>query len=302
MGENVKHTIREIIKNRTMYLFISPFYILFLCFGLFPILFSAYLALHKWDGMGSISQMEFVGLKQFGFIFQDPKFLEAVKNTFIIWAMANIPLMLTALVVAFLINLATIKFKDAYRIAYYLPNVTSMVAVVIIFQSFFGNHFGFANYLLQKIGLHEVEWLNHDLSVQFIIASMIFWRYMGYNMIIYLSGLQKIPSDLYEAANLDGATMWQTFRNITIPMLRPIILFTVMMSTIGGLQIFTEPMVLATQAGPYQGSETIVLYMYREAFKYSNYGYAAAVSWVMFAIIMVISFLNWKVFKPGEDR
>nr|WP_255570549.1 sugar ABC transporter permease [Cohnella sp. CFH 77786] len=272
---------------------------MFLVFGLFPILFSAYLALNKWDGIG---EMKYVGFRQFQFIITDPEFLDAVKNTFIIWAMANIPLLCCALVVAFLINSAMVRFKDFYRIAYYLPNVTAMVAVVIIFQSFFGNHYGFANYILQKIGLHEVAWFNSALTVQMIIASMIFWRYLGYNMVIYLAGLQKIPSDLYEAANLDGATMWQTFTRITVPMLRPIILFTVMMSTIGGLQIFTEPQVLATLQTPYQGSITILLYMYREAFKFNNFGYAAAVSWVMFAIIMVVSFLNWRIFKPSDDR
>ncbi|OBZ09492.1 MULTISPECIES: carbohydrate ABC transporter permease [Bacillales] len=299
MGTNVRHTWKEVLKNKTLYLFISPFYLLFLVFGLFPILFSAYLAVNKWDGIGDL---EYVGFSQFQFLFKDPKFYDAVQNTFTIWAMANIPLLCSALVFAFLINLSIVRFKDFYRIAFYLPNVTAMVAVVIIFQSFFGNHYGFANYLLQKIGLNEVAWLNHKISVQFIIATMIYWRFLGYNMIIYLAGLQKIPNDLYEAAKIDGATMYDTFSKITIPMLRPIILFTVMMSTIGGLQIFTEPQVLATLTSPYPGSETIVLYLFREAFKYNNYGYAAAVSWVMFAIIMVISFLNWKLFKPADDR
>jgi cellobiose transport system permease protein len=272
---------------------------LFLVFGLFPILFSAYLAVNKWDGIGDL---EYVGLDQFKFLFKDPKFYDSVSNTFIIWAMANIPLLSCALVVAFLINLSLVRFKDFYRIMFYLPNVTAMVAVVIIFQSFFGNHYGFANYLLQKVGLDQIAWLNHKISVQFIIATMIFWRFLGYNMIMYLAGLQKIPNDLYEAAKIDGANMYVTFTKITIPLLRPIILFTVMMSTIGGLQIFTEPQVLSTLTSPYPGSETIVLYLFREAFKYNNYGYAAAVSWVMFAIIMVISFLNWKLFKPADDR
>ncbi|TFE30611.1 carbohydrate ABC transporter permease [Cohnella luojiensis] len=290
--------LKEIYKSRTLYLFISPFYILFLVFSVFPIFFSIYLSVHKWDGIGDMTS---VGFNNFTYMFQDPNFWQALINNVAIWLLANGPMLICALIVAFTINLSITKFKGFFRIAYFLPNITAMVAVVIIFQSMFGNEYGLINFFLEKLGLDKVAWFNTSAGVRVVIAVMIAWRYLGYNAIIYLSGLQRIPKDLYEAADLDGATMFQTFTKITIPMLRPIILFTVMMSTIGGFQIFTEPQVLAGNQAPYPGSETIVLYMFREGFVYQNYGYAAAVSWVLFVIIGLISVLNWKVFNKSDD-
>lgn len=290
--------LKEIYKNRSSYLFISPFYILFLIFSVFPIFFSIYLSLHKWDGIG---EMQSVGFNNFVYMLKDPSFWQVLINNVAIWLLANGPMLLCALVVAFVMNLSIVKFKGFFRITYFLPNITAMVAVVIIFQSMFGNEYGLINYLLQKLGLDKIAWFNSSTGVRVVIAAMIAWRYLGYNAIIYLSGLQRIPKDLYEAAELDGATTFQTFRKITIPMLRPIILFSVMMSTIGGFQIFTEPQVLAGNKAPYPGSDTIVLYMFREGFVYQNYGYAAAVSWVLFIIIGLISLLNWKLFNRSDD-
>ncbi len=290
--------LKEIFKNRTLYLFISPFYILFLIFSVFPIFYSIYLSAHKWDGIG---EMKYVGFKNFSYMFHDPAFWQALVNNVALWIMSNAPQLVCALIVAFVINLAIVRFKGFYRIAYFLPNITAMVAVVIIFQSLFGNEYGLINFLLVKLGLGKIAWFNSAAGVRVVIAVMIGWRYMGYNAIIFLSGLQRIPKDLYEAAELDGAKTHQVFTKITLPMLRPIILFAVMMSTIGGFQIFTEPQVLAGNHAPYPGSDTVVLYMFREGFTYQNYGYAAAVSWVLFFIIGVISILNWKFFNKSDD-
>ncbi|CAM3589825.1 MULTISPECIES: ABC transporter permease subunit [Saccharibacillus] len=289
---------KEIYKSRTLYLFISPFYILFLIFSVFPIFFSMYLAVHDWDGIGT---MNYVGFSNFVYMFKDPTFWQALVNNIALWILGNGPMLICALVVAYVINLSIIKFKSFFRIAFFLPNITAMVAVVIIFQSLFGNEYGLINFLLQELGLNKVEWFNSSFGVRVVIASMISWRYMGYNAIIFLSGLQKIPKDLYEAAELDGATLFQSFTKITLPMLRPIILFSVMMSTIGGFQIFTEPQVLAGTQSPYPGSDTIVLYMFREGFTYQHYGYAAAVSWVLFVIIGLLSLMNWKFFNRADD-
>ena len=290
--------LKEIYKSRTLYLFISPFYLLFLIFSVFPIFFSIYLSAHKWDGIG---EMKSVGFNNFVYMFQDPSFWQVLINNVAIWLLANGPMLAVALVVAFVINMSIVKFKGFFRIAFFLPNITAMVAVVIIFQSMFGNQYGLINFFLEKLGLVKIAWFNSSAGVRVVIAAMIGWRYMGYNAVIFLSGLQRIPKDLYEAAILDGASTFQTFTKITIPMLRPIILFAVMMSTIGGFQIFTEPQVLAGSQSPYPGSDTIVLYMYREGFIYQNYGYAAAVSWVLFIIIGIISILNWKIFNRSDD-
>jgi len=295
----MKTLTREIFKNRILYLFISPFYILFLIFSVFPIFYSIYLSTQRWDGIG---EMESVGLHNYKYMFNDPTFWQALVNNIALWIMGNAPQLFCALIVAYVINLSIVRFKGFFKIAFFLPNITAMVAVVIIFQSMFGNEYGLINFVLVELGLGRISWFNSEFGVRTVIATMIGWRYMGYNAIIFLAGLQRIPKDLYEAAELDGASKRLVFWKITLPMLRPIILFAVMMSTIGGFQIFTEPQVLAgNNMPPYPGSDTIVLYMFREAFTYQNYGYAASVSWVLFVIIGIISIINWKLFNKSDD-
>lgn len=284
---------REIYKNRTLYLFISPFYLLFLIFGLFPIVFSLYLSFHKWGGLGA---MEFVGLKQFTYLLTDTVFWQSVGNTFAIWFLSAIPMLFGALVIAFLLNTPLLKFKGFYRTAFFVTNVTSIVAVTIIFKSIFGDSYGLLNYVLTTIGLEPLEWLSSEFLIKIVIASMVVWRWTGYNAIIYLAGLQGIPNTLYEAAKMDGANLVQMFFHITIPLLRPIILFTVLMTTIGSMQLFTEPQVLLGNSGGVGGSGlTITLYMYKQAFGESQYGYASVVSWALFVIIALFSLLNWKI-------
>ncbi|MBO1513399.1 carbohydrate ABC transporter permease [Metabacillus bambusae] len=285
--------LHEIYKNRTLYLFISPFYLLFLIFGLFPIVFSLYLSFHKWGGLGA---MEFVGLKQFTYLLTDTVFWQSVGNTFAIWFLSAIPMLFGALVIAFLLNTPFLKFKGFYRTAFFVTNVTSIVAVTIIFKSIFGDSYGLLNYVLTTIGLDPVEWLKSEFLIKVVIASMVVWRWTGYNAIIYLAGLQGIPNTLYEAAKMDGANLVQMFFHITIPLLRPIILFTVLMTTIGSMQLFTEPQVLLGNSGGVGGSGlTITLYMYKQAFGESQYGYASVVSWALFVIIALFSLLNWKI-------
>lgn len=289
-----KHSLwAEVWKNRVSYLFISPFYILFLAFGLFPILFSLYLAFQSWTGLG---KMKFVGLAQFKYLVTEPTFWQAVGNTFIIWFISTIPMLFFALVIAFLLNLPSLKFRGIYRTLFFVTNVTSIVAVAIIFQSIFNNSYGLLNYILSVFGLNSVHWLDNPILVKFVIASMVVWRFTGYNAIIYLAGLQSISKTLYEAATIDGANRIQTFFNITIPLLRPVILFTVIMTTIGSMQLFTEPQVLLGNSGGVgHAGMTLTLYMYNQAFIQSQFGYASAVSWAMFIIIGLFSLLNWKL-------
>ncbi|WP_019534477.1 carbohydrate ABC transporter permease [Paenibacillus ginsengihumi] len=278
---------------------ISPFYILFLIFGLFPILFSLYLAFHAWDGLGD---MEFVGLRNFrNLLTDDPDFWISVGNTFAIWFLSTLPQLFLALVVAFLLNAAFMKFKNVYRAIYFLPNITSIVAVAIIFGSFFGSQFGLINGVLGALGLPRIEWLTDGFWVKAAVSLMVIWRWTGYNAIIYLAGLQGIPNDLYEAATIDGASRMQQFFSITLPLLRPIILFTVILSTIGGMQLFTEPMILlGNGGGATKGGLTLVLYLYNQAFINQLFGYASAIAWVLFLLIGLFSFLNWKFVSRGE--
>lgn len=291
----------QIWKHRKEYLAISPFYILFAIFGLFPIAFSMFLSFQKWDGIG---EMTYNGLNNYQFMLTDPEFWRAVRNTLLIWIYSTIPMLFIALVVAFLLNASFVRFRTFFRIGYFLPNVTSLVAVAIVFGTVFSNNYGLLNYMLSLLGLNSVEWLNKAWGIQLAISVMVIWRWAGYNAIIYLAGLQSIPTVLYEAAKIDGATGIQSFFRITIPNLRPIILFTVITSTIGGMQIFTEPQVLVgNDGGVSGGGMTIVLYLYREAFVNNYFGYGAAVGWGMFLLIALFSIVNWKMVQgsPSND-
>uniref|UniRef100_UPI00403EBDED carbohydrate ABC transporter permease n=1 Tax=Paenibacillus sp. FSL W8-0194 TaxID=2921711 RepID=UPI00403EBDED len=290
----------EIWKHRKEYLAISPFYILFAVFGLFPILFSMYLSFQKWDGIG---EMTFNGLNNYQFMVTDPEFWKAVGNTLLIGIYSTIPMLFFALIVAFLLNASFVRFRTFFRIGYFLPNVTSLVAVAIVFSTLFSNNYGLLNYLLSLLGISPVEWLNKTWGIQLAVSVMVIWRWVGYNAIIYLAGLQSIPTVLYEAAKIDGATGVQAFFRITIPNLRPIILFTVITSTIGGMQIFTESQVLVGNDGGVSGGGlTIVLYLYREAFVNNYFGYGSAVGWGMFILIALFSIFNWRVVQGGGAK
>ncbi|SDS43283.1 carbohydrate ABC transporter permease [Microlunatus soli] len=286
------------------YLSVAPFYILFLIFGLFPLVFSIYLSFTQWDGMG---QMKFVGLAQYQYLVADTRFWNAVSNTFIIWFMSTIPMLILALVMAFLLH-QNIRFKGFYRVAFFIPNVTSMVAMAIVFGSVFSDSFGLINSAITALGGTEVGWLSDPWAIKVTISVMVIWRYTGYNAIIYLAGLQAIPTELYESARVDGASMFQIFSRITVPMLRPVILFTVITSTIGGLSLFTEPQVLlGDSGGSGEAGMTIVLYQYYQAFTQFDFGYGAAIAWALFIIAVLFAIINWRLVserdttKPGRS-
>ncbi|NGP46199.1 sugar ABC transporter permease [Bacillaceae bacterium SIJ1] len=281
----------KLIDRATPYIFISPFYLLFIGFSLFPLIFAGILAFSQWDGIGEI---EFVGLENFLRLIGDDVFWLSLKNTLIIWVVQTVPMLLISLIVAYIINLSVIKNKEFYKTTLFLPYVTSVVAVTILFGLIFSNQNGLINALLQMVGLEPISFLTSPFWVRIVIAAVGFWQYLGYNMIIYYSGLAKIPNDYYEAAIIDGANKVQIFTKITIPLLKPIILFTVMMSTIGGLQVFAEAQILVpSNATAEGGSLTIVYYLYHTAFMQNNYGYGATISWGLVAIILVFSILNW---------
>lgn len=281
------------------YLAVSPFFVIFAVFGLFPVLFSLYLAFHRWNGLG---EMEFVGLDQFRFLVEDSTFWLALRNTFAIWFLSTVPTLCLALVIAAMLN-STVRFTSVYRIAYFVPNITSLVAVAIFFGAVFSTNFGLVNAFLQAVGLPGAEWLTDPFGMKIAVASVMTWQWTGYNAIIYLAGMQAIPSDLYEAAKVDGAGPVQTFFRITVPMLRPIILFTVIVSTVNGLQSFTESQVLfgsnttlnPNTGGPGQGALTMVLYFYHQAFDNRDFGYGAAIAWAVFLVIVLFAVINWRL-------
>ncbi|PPA71163.1 cytochrome C biogenesis protein [Jeotgalibacillus proteolyticus] len=252
-------------------------------------LFSFYLGFQRWNGLG---EMEFVGFQNFAFVIEDPIFWKALYNTIIMGALGTFPQLIVAIFLAFALNSALVKFQSAFRAAFFLPYVTSTVAVAIIFGVMFSNQdFGLINVFLNLVGLDSVSWQTNEWGVKIAVAVMVFWRWLGYNTIIYLAGMQGIPNDLYEAATIDGATVWQKIRFITIPMLRPIIIFTVFLSTIGALQLFTEPLIFLG-GGLRQEGITVVLYLWREAFSNMAFGTASASAIILFLIIIVFAAVN----------
>ena len=296
--------LRRVLKFWPQYLAISPFYIIFLTFLLVPIIFSLYLAFTAWDGVGPI---KFVGLAQFRFLVHDPVFWLALRNTLIIWVLATVPMLSIALVIAAMLN-SVKRLATFYRVAYFIPSVTSLVAVALFFGAVFANNYGLINDALQAVGLPAVQWMSNPWTIKIVIAALMSWQWTGYNAIIYLAGMQAIDTELYEAARVDGAGPVRQFFAITIPQLRPVILFTVIVSTVNGLQSFAEPQVLfgsstsvnPNSGGPGQAGLTLNLYLYHQAFDNNDFGYGAAIAWASFLVIMAFVIINWRLVARRE--
>lgn len=275
----------------TAYFYISPFFLLFAVFGIYPIFFTFYLSFFRWNALGPKT---YVGLENFQFIFEDPTFWISLMNTILIGIMGTVPQLIIALLLAVALHSAMTRFKKAYRIIFFMPNITSIVAVTLVFGAIFSNN-GMINALLEWLGFDSVAWNSGWWGVKLAISSMVLWRWLGYNAIIYLAGLQSIPHDLYEAARIDGANKRQLLTYITLPMLKPFILFTILLSTIGSLQLFTEPFIFLGQGGTgstRQEGVTMVIYLYSEAFRNSFFGTAAATAVFLFIITIVFSLIN----------
>ncbi|MGW3647501.1 carbohydrate ABC transporter permease [Streptomyces sp. NPDC000878] len=288
-----------------LYAAISPFYLIFLGFGLFPVGFSLYLSFHRWDGLGS---MEWAGLSQYQYLLSDSDFWNSIGNTIIIWALATLPMIFLAMITAVMLNSA-VRFKNLYRFAYFLPNVTSVVAIAIVFGSIFSTNFGMVNAILNAVGIDQIAWLNTPWGIKVTIAALMTWQWTGYNAIIFLAGLQTVPSELYEAARMDGAGPVQTFFKITLPLLRPTLLFVLVVSTVTGLQSFSEPQVLLQTSsndstfagGPGHSGQTMVLYFFQQTFDNNDFGYGAAVAWGIFLVVVLFSIINWRLVQRRGD-
>ncbi|MFF0089610.1 carbohydrate ABC transporter permease [Streptomyces canus] len=296
---------RGLRKYWHLYAAISPFYLIFLGFGLFPVGFSLYLSFHRWDGLGS---MEWAGLSQYQYLLSDGDFWNSIGNTVIIWVLATFPMIFLAMVTAVMLNSA-VRFKGLYRVAYFLPNVTSVVAIAIVFGSIFSTNAGVVNAVLHAVGIDQVAWLNTPWGIKVTIAALMTWQWTGYNAIIFLAGLQTVPGELYEAARMDGAGPVQTFFRITLPLLRPTLLFVLVVSTVTGLQSFSEPQVLLQTSsndstfagGPGHSGQTMVLYFFQQTFDNNDFGYGAAVAWGIFLVVVLFSIINWRLVQRRGD-
>lgn len=241
----------------------------------------------------------FVGLDNYKRLFGDKVFYKSLTNTFII-LIVQVPLMLTiAILIAVGLNSTLIRFRGVFRTIYFLPAITALVAASIVFMIVLDGNYGVANYLLSLVGIDPIDWLSHPFWAKVSIILVMTWRWTGYNMVIFLAGLQNIPQELYEAASIDGAGNVRKFFRITLPQLRPVFIFTVVMSTIGTLQLFDEAYIL-TNGGPNNATMTITLYLYETGFKYFDFGYASALAYILVIIIAVISWVQMKVVGDEE--
>lgn len=289
---------RGLRRHLPQYLAISPFFIIFAVFGAYPVIYSFYLALQRWDGVG---EMEWVGLHNFAALFTDSTFWYSIYNTLLIWVLSTVPMTALALLIAVGLN-ASIRFRCLYQVAYFLPNVTSVVAMSLVFGSIFSGEFGILNWLLGLLGLDQVDWLTSPWGIRIAISLMIIWRWVGYNAIIFLAGLQAVPGDVLEAAKVDGAGPVRAFFSVTLPLLRPVLLFSVVMSAIGGMQVFAESQVLlGDRGGTDQAGLTMVLFLYNEAFVNNDFGYGSAIAWGVFLVVVLFSIINWRLIQRPES-
>jgi lactose/L-arabinose transport system permease protein len=210
-----------------------------------------------------------------------------------------VPLLLfLSLLFAVILNSTFVRFKAFFRAAYFIPYITSLVAVGFTFRMLFGNEYGFVNEMFISLGLDKVDWLGTVWGARITLAILVIWRWLGYNMVIMLAGLQNIPTDLYESARIDGAGPVQSFFKITIPMMAPILLFTSILSTIGTFQLFAEPLVLTRgSGGPENAITSVIMYLYNQSFSYLKFGYASAMAYVFFLLMFVLTMLQIRVFK-----
>ncbi len=289
---------RQIWGAKWAYVFISPFYILYTVFGIFPLLYGLWLSFNKWDG---ISAMQFTGIANYERLFNNTIWWQAIGNTLWLFAAGTIPQLALALVAAFIINMPGIRFKDFFRAAYFVPIVASSVAVGILFATMFGERYGMINYFLGLFGIPNVNWMGSRDWIKPAIALVTVWQWTGYSMIIFLAGLQSISPELYEAARVDGAKTTDIFWNITIPLLRPVILFQVILAIIGAMQTFDIPVMLAggTQSSAPGGTDraglVAAVLLYWTAFKYTQFGYASAMAFVLFLLILVFTYMYNRV-------
>lgn len=282
------------------YVLISPFLVLFAVFGVFPLLFSLWLAFQSWEPTSGLDAMQFVGLANFGFALQDEWFWKSLRNTLWLAVATGLPQHVVAIALAVLLNGAVQRWRDIGSGLYFLPYITSTVAVAIMFSSLFSTDFGLVNATLKGLfGLEPVDWLNRPEHLKPAIAVIVFWRYLGFNVVLYLAALQTIPRDLYEAASLDGASRWRQFLHVTLPGIRPMMFFGVTLSVVGGLQLFEEPFILTGgKGGADQAAMTSAVYLYRMAFDFNDFGGASAMAWLMFAVVALLTWMTHRAFKP----
>ncbi|MCX4316679.1 MAG: sugar ABC transporter permease [Lachnospiraceae bacterium] len=284
------------INNENIgYLLIAPSYLIYLLFVLVPVLWTIVMSFTDYN----LREWHFTGISNYIQMFQDKVFLRSIWNT-VRYSLMTIPVvMVLALCLAMLLN-QRLKAKGFFRTLFYLPNIFSMVAVSMAWLYLYDTNSGILNRMLNGLGLESVGWVSNTAMSMISVAIMSIWNQVGYNMILFLSGLQGIPEHLYEAASIDGATRWQKFRHITLPQLAPTTFFVFVMACIHSFQVFGQVLIV-TNGGPVNSTTTIAHQIYKNGFEYFHMGYASAQAVVLLLIILAITIVNWKYGKGGTN-
>jgi multiple sugar transport system permease protein len=296
----VTTSARRAVRIAPGWWFVAPALVLIVVFFLGPVLAAVGLSFTDFDlyALADPRAARWVGLRNYGRVLSEPLFWQALRNT-LYFALVGGPLTIGAsLGAALLVDSCAPRWKAAARTVFFAPFVTTLVAVAIVWRYLYHPRYGLLNYLLGLAHVAPIDWLGNPHWAMPAIILMATWKNFGYNMLICIAGLQSIPRDLYEAASLDGASAWQRFRHVTLPMLAPTLFFVVVVTMIGYLQLFTEPYVM-TQGGPLRATTSLVLYMYEEGFRWWRLGVAAAIAFLLFTIIVAFTIVQRRLSPRG---
>jgi len=277
-------------EHRWALLFVAPPVLGYLLFTLYPVLFAGYASMTSWNGLGP---MRFTGLDNYTRLLGDEYFHQSLFNT--AFYMIGIPI---GLALALLLAIALdrrIPGRTAFRTIYYVPVISSLAAIAIVWQFAYNGDFGLVNQVLAWFGVDGPNWLQDTTTVKPAIILMMVWKGLGYSMLLYLAAIQSVPASLHEAAALDGAGWWQRLRNITLPMVRPVTFFLVVTNVIGGAQLFTEINIMTPTGGPEFSSASVVWYIWRQAFRYQQMGYATAMAIVLGVLVLIITLIQFRL-------
>jgi multiple sugar transport system permease protein len=281
--------------------FLAPALTLIGLFFFLPVVASLVLSFTDFDiyAIANLANVRLVGLRNYSRLIESPIFWIALKNTFYFVLVGGPLTMAVSLGAALLVNAPLVRFKAFFRTLYFAPFITTLVAVAIVWRYLYHRQYGLVNYGLGLFGIGPVDWLGDPHWAMPAIILLAVWKNFGYNMLIFIAGLQAIPQELYEAAYLDGAGAWRRFRHVTLPMLGPTLVFVGLITMIGFFQLFAEPYVM-TQGGPLRSTTSMVLLMYEEGFRWWRMGFAAAVTFVLFLVILVFMLLQRRLRRGAE--
>jgi len=287
-------------RQRAAWWFLAPALVVLGIFFLLPVVAALGLSLTDYDlyALADIRHLRFVALNNYWDLLHQHKFWSALGHTFY-FVLVGVPLsIMVSLGAALLLNSPLVRFKTVFRTALFAPVVTTVVAVAVVWRYIFNTKYGLLNYVFGEVGIHPIDWLGDPHWAMPSIIVFAVWKNFGYNMIIFLAGLQAIPKDLYEAARIDGASALQQFRHITLPMLGPTLLMVGILTVSGYFQLFAEPYVM-TEGGPLQSTTSVLYLMYDEGFKWWNFGAASAVAFLLFVIMFVVTAVMLRLGRRG---